>query len=101
VPTRWLLNRINRRKNMANYTVTVSSTDEIVLNTDVLTIQAWIEGAVTGKINTVKKRLLLHYVEHCSTNEIQMAITKDQQITHARELGIAVAQSEIETSMDK
>ena len=86
---------------MADYTVTVSSTDEIVLNTDVLTIQAWVEGAVAGKINTVKKRLLQRYIEHCTTNEIQMAITKDQQITHARELGLAVAQSEIDASMDK
>ena len=86
---------------MTDYTVTVSSTDEIVLNTDVLTIQAWVEGAVAGKINTVKKRLLQRYIEHCTTNEIQMAITKDQQITHARELGLAVAQSEIDASMDK
>ena len=54
MPARRLLNRINRRKDMADYTVTVSSADEIVLNTDVLTIQAWVEGAVAGKINTVK-----------------------------------------------
>lgn len=86
---------------MTDYTVTVSSTDEIVLNTDVLTIQAWVEGAVAGKINTVKKRLLQRYIEHCTTNEIQMAITKDLQITHAQELGLAVAQSEIDASMDK
>jgi|TARA_B110000908_G_scaffold157179_1_gene197049 hypothetical protein len=86
---------------MANYTVTISSTDEIVLNTDVLTIQSWIEGAVAGKINNVKKRLLQHYIEHCTTNEIQMAITKDLQVIHARELGLAVAQSEIDVSIDK
>tara|TARA_R110002153_G_scaffold251958_1_gene409459 strand:+ start:438 stop:698 length:261 start_codon:yes stop_codon:yes gene_type:complete len=86
---------------MANYTVTISSTDEIVLNTDVLTIQSWIEGAVAGKINNVKKRLLQKYVEHCTSNEIQMAVTKDLQVIHARELGIAVAQSEIDTSIDK
>jgi hypothetical protein len=86
---------------MTDYTVTVSSTDEIVLNTDVLTIQAWVEGAVAGKINTVKKRLLQRYIEHCTANEIQMAITKDLQITHAQELGLAVAQSEIDASMDK
>lgn len=86
---------------MANYTVTISPTDEIVLNTDVLTIQSWIEEAVAGKINNVKKRLLQKYVEHCTSNEIQMAVTKDLQVVHARELGIAVAQSEIDTSIDK
>ena len=86
---------------MTDYTVTVTSTDEIVLNTDVLTIQSWIDKAVEGKINSVKKRLLKQYMEHCSNNEIQMAVTKDLQIAHARELGIAIALSEIDVSLNK
>mgnify|MGYP001024421397 CR=1 FL=1 len=86
---------------MANYTITISDSDEVVLNTDVLTIQSWIDKAVEGKINAVKKRLLNNYVQHCTTNEIQMAVTKTAQVTHARELGLAPFISEIEASIDK
>ena len=34
-------------------------------------------------------------MEHCAENEVQMKVTKDEQVAHARELGLAVYLSEI------
>jgi hypothetical protein len=86
---------------MATYTITTTDTDEICMKTDVMTIEDWINKAVAGKVNSTKKRLLQLYMEHCSTNEIQMKVTKDEQVAHARTLGIAVYLSEIDQSIDK
>jgi hypothetical protein len=86
---------------MATYTITTTDTDEICMKTDVMTIEDWINKAVAGKVNSTKKRLLQLYMEHCSTNEIQMKVTKDEQVAHARALGIAVYLSEIDQSIDK
>ena len=85
---------------MANYTTTISSTDEICLQTD-CEIQSWIDLAVSGKINNTKKRLIRKYVDHCTTNEIQMKVTSDEQVTHARALGLAEFISEIDQSLSK
>ena len=43
---------------MATYTVTITDADETALNNDLLDIDTWIQGAVTGKINNCKKRMI-------------------------------------------
>ena len=43
---------------MATYTVTISSGDETALDDVLLDKNAWIQAAVTGKINNCKKRLI-------------------------------------------
>ena len=57
---------------MANYTTTISSTDEICLQTD-CEIQSWIDLAVSGKINNTKKRLIRKF-KNWSLNIVQFAI---------------------------
>ena len=44
---------------MANLTVTVTvdDTDQMVLKNDILDIDAWVQDAVTGKINNCWKRM--------------------------------------------
>jgi hypothetical protein len=86
---------------MATYTITTTDTDEICMKTDMMSVEEWINRAVAGKVNNTKKRLLQTYMEHCSANEIQMKVTKDDQVAHARELGLAEFVSEIDTSVDK
>lgn len=86
---------------MANYTITITDMDEICMKTDMMSVENWINRAVEGKINNTKKRLLQKYMEHCSANEIQMKVTKDEQVAHARTLGLAVYLSEIDSSADK
>ena len=43
---------------MTTYTVTITDADETALNNDLLDIDTWIQGAVTGKINNCKKRMI-------------------------------------------
>ena len=86
---------------MANYTITITDTDEICMKTDMMSVENWINRAVEGKINNTKKRLLQKYMEHCSANEIQMKVTKDEQVAHARTLGLAEFVSEIDSLVDK
>lgn len=86
---------------MATYTITTTNTDEICMKTDMMSVEDWINAAVAGKVNNTKKRLLQKYMDHCSANEIQMKVTKDDQVAHARTLGLAPFQSEIDASVDK
>ena len=46
---------------MATYTVTITDADETALNNDLLDIDTWIQGAVTGKINNCKKRMVTQW----------------------------------------
>ena len=43
---------------MATYTVTISSADETALDNDLIDKNAWIQLAVSGKINNAKKRMI-------------------------------------------
>ena len=43
---------------MATYTVTITDADETALDNDLLDKDAWIQDAVTGKINNCKKRMI-------------------------------------------
>jgi len=79
---------------MADYTVTISSTDEICFKTDSV-IQEWINDAVAAKIHHNKEILIAKYVQHCTSNEVQMKVTSVDQINHARELGLAVFAEEM------
>ena len=46
---------------MATYTVTITDADETALNNDLIDIDTWIQGAVTGKINNCKKRMVTQW----------------------------------------
>ena len=43
---------------MTTYTITINETDLLALNNDLLDVDTWIQGAVTGKINACKKRMI-------------------------------------------
>jgi hypothetical protein len=43
---------------MTTYTITINDTDLLALNNDLLDVDTWIQGAVTGKINACKKRMV-------------------------------------------
>jgi hypothetical protein len=43
---------------MATYTVTTAAADETALANDITDPNAWIQGAIAGKINNCKKRMI-------------------------------------------
>jgi hypothetical protein len=57
---------------MTTYTITINDTDLLALNNDLLDVDAWIQGAVTGKINACKKRMI---------NEWQPIMFADDSVT--------------------
>ena len=57
---------------MTTYTITINDTDLLALNNDLLDVDAWIQGAVTGKINSCRKRMI---------NEWQPVMFNDPTVT--------------------
>ena len=41
---------------------TLSSTEEAVLKNDLLNVQVWVDGAIDGKVNNCKKRMLREWL---------------------------------------
>ena len=41
---------------------TLSSTEEAVLKNDLLDVQDWVDGAIDGKVNNCKKRMLREWL---------------------------------------
>jgi len=54
------------------YTITITDTDLLALNNDLLDVDVWIQGAVAGKINSCKKRMI---------NEWQPIMFADDSVT--------------------
>ena len=46
---------------MATYTVEINDTDLLALNNDLLDVDGWIQGAVDGKINNCRKRMIAEW----------------------------------------
>ena len=41
---------------------TLSSTEEAVLKNDLLDVQDWVDGAIDGKVNNCKKRMIAEWM---------------------------------------
>ena len=56
---------------MAELTITIkiSDTDQTVLKNDLLDINAWVQAAVTGKINNSWKRMQQQWTTHLMNDE--------------------------------
>jgi len=46
---------------MPKYTVEINDTDLLALNNDLLDVDGWIQGAVDGKINSCRKRMIAEW----------------------------------------
>ena len=57
---------------MTTFTVEINDTDMIALNNDLLDVNEWIQSAVTGKVNSCKKRMI---------NEWQPKLFNDPSVT--------------------
>ena len=48
---------------------TLSSTEEAVLKNDLLDVQAWVNGAIDGKVNNCKKRMIAEWLPKLYADE--------------------------------
>ena len=59
---------------------TLSSTEEAVLKNDLLDVQDWVDGAINGKVNNCKKRMIREWLPKLYADESVSSIpaTEDE-----------------------
>ena len=59
---------------------TLSSTEESVLKNDLLDVQNWVDGAINGKVNNCKKRMIREWLPKLYADESVSSIpaTEDE-----------------------
>ena len=59
---------------------TLSSTEESVLKNDLLDVQNWVDGAINGKVNNCKKRMISEWLPKLYADESVSSIpaTEDE-----------------------
>ena len=61
---------------------TLSSTEEAVLKHDLLNVQVWVDGAIDGKVNNCKKRMIAEWLPKLYADEsvTQIPANEDEMI---------------------
>ena len=57
---------------------TLSSTEEAVLKNDLLDVQDWVDGAIDGKVNNCKKRMLAEWLPKLYADDSVNSIPADE-----------------------
>jgi hypothetical protein len=68
---------------MTTFTIEITDTDLLALNNDLLDVNDWIQGAVDGKINNCRKRMIAEWQPILFNDPAVTAIpaTQDEFIT--------------------
>ena len=61
---------------------TLSSTEEAVLKNDLLNVEVWVNGAIDGKVNNCKKRMIAEWLPKLYADEsvTQIPANEDDMI---------------------
>ena len=73
---------------MANYTITLTSTEKKSLEYAVVDIDDWITNAATNRARKAKEDIIALLVTHCNENSIALAVGEAAQVTQAYDLNI-------------
>jgi hypothetical protein len=78
---------------MPNYTLTISDTDKIALDTVInphnMGIGTWAQNALSERARLAKIQITNNLVTYCNDNDVQMAVGIDAQVHQAFAVGIA------------
>ena len=78
---------------MPNYTLTISDTDKLALDTVInpynMGIGTWAQNALSERARLAKIDIVNNLVLYCNENDVQMAVGMDAQVTQAFAVGIA------------
>lgn len=78
---------------MPNYTLTISDTDKLALDTCInphnLGIGTWAQNALSQRARIAKLKIVENLVTYCNDNDVQMAVGIDAQVHQAFAVGIA------------
>ena len=56
---------------------TLTTTEELVLKNDLLDVQGWVDGAIDGKVNNCKKRMIAEWIPKLYADESVTQIPAD------------------------
>lgn len=73
---------------MANYTISLTDTQETVLKSCMASPKDYAENALIARASIALNDVLKNYMEHCNANGITMKVGQDLQVAHADELGL-------------
>ena len=71
---------------MANYTITLTDTQIKAMETDMVSVQEYIQNVGDAYARSVTKRIIDGLVAHCNANSIALATGEAAQIDQAYEL---------------
>ena len=73
---------------MANYTVTLTSTEKKSMEYIAVDVDDWITNAATNRARIAKEEIIDKLVTHCNANSIALAVGEDAQVTQAYDLNV-------------
>jgi hypothetical protein len=73
---------------MTDITVSLTDTQNKCLEYVANSVQDWADNALTARALSAQKEIIALLVEHCNSNDIDIASGVDAQITQAYDLGI-------------
>tara|TARA_Y100001956_G_C4043021_1_gene151514 strand:- start:314 stop:586 length:273 start_codon:yes stop_codon:yes gene_type:complete len=78
---------------MPNFTITISDTDKLALDTVInphhLGIGTWTQNVISERARLAKIDIVDNLIVYCNENSIQMAVGMDAQVQQAYSVGIA------------
>lgn len=72
------------------YTITLTNTQVKSAETEMASIQEWLENAITTRADLAQKGIIEKLVAHCNENEIALAVGADAQVQQAYDLGLVI-----------
>jgi len=73
---------------MANYTTTLTDSEDKSLRYAAMSAQDWIDNAAKNRARIAKEEIIAKLVAHCNANSIAIATGEDAQVTQAFDLGV-------------
>ena len=78
---------------MADYTITLTDTEQKAMEHIAADVDEWITNAAQNRARIAIDEIVAKLVKHCNENDIALAVGKDAQVTQAYDLGIVAAAS--------
>ena len=73
---------------MADYTVTLTDTEQTAMEYISADVDFWITNAATNRARIAIEEIISLNTAHCNENSIAIAVGRDAQVAQALELGV-------------
>ena len=73
---------------MANYTVTLTDTEQTAMEYIAADVDYWITNAATNRARIAIEEIISLNTAYCNDNSIAIAVGRDAQVAQALELGV-------------